>query len=373
MKYFLIAGEASGDLHASNLMKGLLNSDREASFHFIGGDLMLDLASDGLRYHYRNMNFMGLFAVIANLRILARIFKRTKKDIIEFKPDAIILVDYAGFNLRIAKFASKAGIKVFYYISPKVWAWRKGRIKSLKKFVDKLFVIFPFEPEFFKENGMDVEFHGNPLTDVIAAYFEAKKEDADFRKEHQLDDRPIIALLPGSRKQELLACLPVMREAAKVFPSYQFVVAGAPSCDHVIYKQQLDGTDIKVVYNAGYDLLSNAYAGVITSGTATLETALFNVPQLVIYKTGKLTYKIGKLFVNLRFFGLVNLVYGDELVKELLQNDLVERTKAELQKILDDTVYRERIIEGYDEIRRSIGEKGASQRAADKMIELIRV
>ncbi len=312
-----------------------------------------------------------MFAVIAHLRTLAGILKQTKKDIIEFKPDAIILVDYAGFNLRIAKFASRAGIKVFYYISPKVWVWRKGRIKSLKKFVDKLFVIFPFEPEFFKENGMDVEFHGNPLTDVIASYFEKQPQIPDFRKKHQLDKRPIVALLAGSRKQELLMCLPVMKAVAKEYPDYQFVVAGAPACAPEIYNSQLAETDIKVVFNATYDLLANAYAGVITSGTATLETALFNVPQLVIYKTGKLTYNIGKLFVNLRFFGLVNLVYGKELVKELLQKDLVERAKIELQRLLDDSAYRTGIIEGYDEIRELIGKKGASQRAADRMLELL--
>lgn len=370
MNYFLIAGEASGDLHASNLMKGLSKTDKEASFRFIGGDLMLDVAANGLRYHYKNMNFMGLFAVIANLRTLARILKRTKQDILDFKPDAIILVDYAGFNLRIAKFAFAAGFKVFYYISPKVWVWRKGRIKGLKKFVDKLFVIFPFEPKFFKENGMEVEFHGNPLTDVIAEYLDKKPHD-DFRMVHHLDDRPIVALLAGSRKQELKMCLPVMREVAKAFPSCQFVVAGAPSCDPGLYNSELEGTDIKVVYDATYDLLSEASAGVITSGTATLETALFNVPQVVIYKTGKLTYTIGKLFVNFKFFGLVNLVYEDELVKELLQNNLEERVINELRKLLEDKEYRKGIIDGYDDIRRSIGGKGASQRAANKMIELI--
>ncbi len=372
MKYFIIAGEASGDLHASNLMKGIKHSDQEASFRFLGGDLMKEVSPGGLLQHYRNMNFMGLFSVIANLRTLANILKNTKREIKAFSPDSLILVDYAGFNLRIAKFASKAGLKVFYYISPKVWAWKKGRIKLLSKYVDKLFVIFPFETKFFEENNMQVEYHGNPLTDVIAN-FRKKSTGSVFKTEHGLDDRPVVALLAGSRKQELKHSLPVMKEVAKAFPSYQFVVAGAPSCNPELYSSALENTDIKLVFNATYELLDIAYAGVITSGTATLETALFNVPQVVIYKTGGLTYRIGKLFVNFKFFGLVNLVYEDELVKELLQNNLTKLTKIELAKLLSDTEYRNRIIEGYKEIQQLIGKEGASQRAADKMIELLSV
>ncbi len=370
MKYFIIAGEASGDLHASNLMKGIRKTDPKAGFRFLGGDLMKEVSPDGLQYHYSKMNFMGLFAVLANLRVLSRILRNTKREIIAYAPDVVILVDYAGFNLRMAKFVSKAGIKVFYYISPKVWAWRKSRIKSLKKYVDKLFVIFPFETNFFKDNGMEVEFHGNPLTDVIAEY-QRNRSDRDFRKMHGLDERPIVALLAGSRKQELEHSLPVMIDVADAFPAYQFVVAGAPSCDPALYEDHLSGTNVKLIFNATYGLLDNAYAGVITSGTATLETALFEVPQVIIYKTGKLTYRIGKLFVNLRFFGLVNLVYEDELVKELLQNNLTELAKLEMARILNDDEYRNHIIKGYKEIKQLIGEEGASQRAADKMIELI--
>lgn len=370
MKYFIIAGEASGDMHASNLMKGLLHSDPEAAFRFIGGDLMQALAPNGLTQHYSKMNFMGLFAVIANIGRLSGILRNTKKEILQFAPDAVILVDYAGFNLRIAKFASGAGFKVFYYISPKVWAWKKGRIKVMKKYIDRLFCIFPFEKEFFRENGMDVEYHGNPLTDVIAEY-RKKKSAEDFRAHHQLDERPIIALLAGSRKQEVKLCLPVMTEVSKAFPDYQFVVAGAPSCDPELYQPDLEGTDVKLVFSATYDLLENAFAGVITSGTATLETALFDLPQVVIYKTGALTYRIGKLFVNFRFFGLVNLVYGEELVKELLQRNLERRVKTELDALIHDVEYRKSILKGYEEIRHKIGDAGASQRAADKMTELL--
>lgn len=370
MKYFIIAGEASGDLHASNLMKGIRKTDPEACFRFLGGGLMEEIAPDGLIYHYSSMNFMGLFAVLANLRILSGIMKNTKKEILDFKPDAVILVDYAGFNLRIAKFVSGLGIKVFYYISPKVWAWKKGRIKAMKKHIDQLFVIFPFETEFFRENGMKVEFHGNPLTDVIAEFHRTKSK-RDFRELHGLDKRPIVALLAGSRKQELKQSLPVMVDVAGAFPEYQFVVAGAPYCDPEIYMEALRGSNVKLIYNATYDLLDNAYAGVITSGTATLETALFELPQVVIYKTGALTYRIGKLFVNFKFFSLVNLIYKDELVKELLQNNLKELTKKELGRILYDQEHRNNIIKGYQEIGKMIGGEGASQRTADKMIELI--
>lgn len=370
MKYFIIAGEASGDLHASNLMKGLMNSDPQAEFRFIGGDLMKAHDPEGLYHHYSGMNYMGLFAVLANMGRLASILRRTKMEIRKFEPDAVILVDYAGFNLRIAKYASRYGMSVFYYISPKVWAWKKGRIKSLKKYVDRLFCIFPFEKEFFHDHGMDVEYHGNPLMDVIED-FKKKKSSDDFRGQHQLDERPVVALLAGSRKQELKQCLPVMTEVSKAFPTYQFIVAGAPSCDPELYRNDLAGTDVKLIFNATYDLLEHARAGVITSGTATLETALFHLPQVVIYKTGSLTYHIGKLFVNFRFFGLVNLIMGDELVKELLQKDLVRRVNAELKELLDNEEYRQRILSGYKEISRLIGQAGASQRTANRMIELL--
>lgn len=370
MKYFLIAGEASGDLHASNLMKGLLASDPEAEFRFIGGDRMTEVAPGGLIQHFRNMNYMGVVMVIRNLGRLGAILRKTKKEISAFKPDLLVLVDYAGFNMQIAKFAHRTGQKVFYYISPKVWAWKKKRIELLRKYIDKVFVIFPFEPAYFSERGMEVEFHGNPLTDVIEEY--RKEGKRDLRKEHGLDRRPLVALLAGSRRQELRLLLPVMRKTADAFPDYQFVVAGAPSCDPKLYNKYLDGSGIPVIFDATYDILDNAHAGVIASGTATLETALFNLPQVVIYKIGSVTYYVGRIFVKFGFFSLVNLIYGKELVKEMLQTRLVEKIRPELQRLLEDNAYREKIQEGYADIRSLVGEAGASRRAAARMTEILR-
>ena len=372
MKYFLIAGEASGDLHASNLMKGIRESDPEAVFRFMGGDLMQAVAPGGLFRHYREANIMGIFQVLFNLRAIAANFRMVKREIRHFAPDAVILVDYAGFNLRIARFAKKNQWKVFYYISPKVWVWRKGRIKSLKKYVDRLFVIFPFEQDFFAREGMEVEFHGNPLTDAVASFEAERPERTAFLQENNLDDKPIVALLAGSRRQEILNCLPVMTLVANRFPGFQFVVAGAPSVDPFYYDSFLEDSPVKIVYNKTYALLSHARAGIITSGTATLETALFDVPQVVIYKTGSFTYRLGRLFVKFRFFSLVNLIYGDELVKEFLQFDLVGKTRGELAALLEDDEYREKIRKGYADIGRMIGPPGASMRAGKKMVSLLK-
>ena len=372
MRYFLIAGEASGDLHASNLMHGLKDQDPEAQFLFVGGDLMAEVARQKPLQHYREMNFMGLFAVIAHIRSIRKILLKTKKAIIDYAPDALILVDYAGFNLRIAKAVAGKGIRVFYYISPKVWVWRKSRIKLLKKFVDRLFVIFPFEVAFFRQNGMDVEYHGNPLMDVMQAFEQKRTTREQFLASNNLPDRPVIALLAGSRKQEIKSCLPEMIRASQRFPDHSFVVAGAPSVDKKIYESLLEGTGVSIVYDNTYQLLSHALAAVVTSGTATLETALLDVPQVVVYKTGKLTYRIGKLFVNFRFFSLVNLIFGDELVKELLQYRVEEGIVEELGKIINDAEYSLQIRTGYAKIRNLMGEAGTSRRIAGKMTALLR-
>ncbi len=376
MKYVVIAGEASGDLHASNLMRGIRKEDPDAAFTFIGGDLMS--AAAGPRpgttplYHYKEMNFMGFAAVIANFRKLNTILRKTKKVIAGENPDAVILVDYAGFNLRIARYASRLGLKVFYYISPKVWAWRESRVKALKKYVDRLFVIFPFEVDYFREHGMEVEYHGNPLMDVVHAFEQTRPSREAFLAEHQLDQRPVIALLAGSRRQEINSCLPEMVKSARAFPDYQFVVAGAPSVDRGLYEQHLGGTGIRLVMNQTYALLSQSVAAVVTSGTATLETALLDVPQVVIYKTGALTYNIGKLFVTFRFFSLVNLIYGRELVKEFLQTRLAHRVENELEKILNDRDHQLMITEGYARIRKMLGTPGVADRVAHRMIALLR-
>lgn len=371
MRYFLIAGEASGDLHASNLMAALKQEDPEADFRFVGGDLMTGVAGKRPLQHFKEMNFMGLFAVLKNLNTLGIILRRTKREIAAYAPDALILVDYAGFNLRIARAASEMGIRVFYYISPKVWVWRESRINQLKKYVDRLFVIFPFEVDYFCRHGMEVEYHGNPLADVVAQFEEERVSREEFLSRYQLDDRPVIALLAGSRRQEITNCLPEMVRASQHFPGHRFLVAGAPSVDPDVYESILAGTGISVVYGNTYNLLSHSTAAVVTSGTATLETALLDVPQVVVYKTGPITYRIGKLFVNFRFFSLVNLVYGDELVRELLQYKLAMGIREELDRIINDEEYSLRVREGYARIRKLTGEAGTSRRIAQRMIELM--
>ncbi|MCB8999581.1 MAG: lipid-A-disaccharide synthase [Bacteroidales bacterium] len=369
MRYYLIAGEASGDLHGSNLMKGILHSDPQAEFRFYGGDRMQSVGGTLVK-HFREMAFMGFFDVLANIRTITRNLRLCREDIVEFKPDALILIDYAGFNLRVAGFAHKKGIKTFFYIAPKVWAWKKKRIEKLRKYVLKLFVIFPFEVEYFHKNGMEVEYYGNPLMDSMAEFHRNKKSDKNFRKENNLSEKPIVALLSGSRRHEISRCLPEMAEAAKDFPKYQFVVAGAPSIMKEDYEKILYGSDIAIVYNKTYDLLDHATAAVVTSGTATLETALFRVPQVVIFKTGSLTYRLGKLFVRIRFFSLVNLIVDRELVKEFLQFNLARDIRNELIQILKNNGRRQEIMNGYDEIIGLLGGEGTSERIAKRICEL---
>jgi len=369
MRYYLIAGEASGDLHGSNLMKGLKENDPQADFRFYGGDLMQSVGGTLVK-HFREMAFMGFADVIANIRTIVRNLRICKKDILNFRPDALILIDYAGFNLRIAGFANKNSIKTFYYISPKVWAWKKKRIKKLKKYIDKLFVIFPFEVEYFRNNGLEVEFYGNPLVDSLDNFRKSLKSEYDFRKDNGLSEKPIIALLSGSRRHEISRCLPEMVRAAKEFPEYEFVVAGAPSIPEEYYKQILKDSKIILAKNNTYNLLQNAYAAVVTSGTATLETALFRVPQVVIFKTGLLTYHVGKLFVNIRFFSLVNLIANREVVKELLQFNLSRDIQIELKNICADMAKRQQIFNDYDQIISTLGGKGTSNRIAKRIWEL---
>ena len=359
-------------MHASNLMKGILASDPEAKFRYLGGDRMASVAKEGMFLHFRRTNIMGLFQVLFNIPAIIKNFRIVKREIRMFRPDAVILVDYAGFNLRIARFASRNGFPVFYYIAPKVWVWRKGRIEKLKRYVDRLFVIFPFEVDFFHRHGMEVEYTGNPLMDSVTDYHSRKPTRETFLEKHGLSDKPVVALLAGSRKQEILNCLPVMTLVASRFPEYQFVVAGAPSVEASYYESFLEDTSVKLVYDETYALLSHAFAGVITSGTATLETALFDVPQVVIYRTGLLTYRLGRLLVRFRFFSLVNLIYGRELVREFLQFDLVGKTMEELRLLLEDDRYRGRILEGYASIRRALGEPGASLRAGEKMVAYVK-
>lgn len=364
MKYYLIAGEASGDLHGSNLMKGLKKEDAEAEFRFFGGDLM-NAEGGVLAKHYSEMAFMGFVEVLANLKTVLKNIRIAKKDILAFKPDVIILIDFPGFNMKIAPFAKQENIMVFYYISPKVWAWNQKRVLKIKKYVDRMFCILPFEVAFYKSWGMDVDYVGNPILDAISESI----PDDQFKINHDLDVRPLIAFLPGSRKQELDRVLPEMVKAADSFPGFQFVVAGAPTFTEDDYLPYLNGRKIPVIFNATYNLLRNSRAAVVTSGTATLETALLKIPQVVVYKGNPLSIAIARLLVKIKFISLVNLVMNEAVVKELIQEDCNSTMIArELDMMLNDKLYRTGMLINYDELALIMGSPGASERAAGLMV-----
>lgn len=370
MKYYIIAGEASGDLHGSNLMKALKIEDPQADFRIWGGDLMQTAGGD-LRKHYRDLAFMGFVEVLKNLRTIMRNFRFCEQDILDYQPDALILIDYPGFNLRIAKWAKPKGIKVLYYISPQIWAWHTSRVHQIKANVDRMYVILPFEKEFYAKYDCEVDFVGHPLLDVVQGYAAAP----DFREKNKLDERPIIALLPGSRKQEIIRMLGVMLEMAPLFPQHQFVIAGAPSMPLAFYEQILAEKqrpeNVKLVQKQTYDLLSQAEAALVTSGTATLETALFKVPEVVCYKGNNLSYQIAKRLISVKYISLVNLIVDKPLVKELIQNDLnVKALHSELEKILEPAV-RAEMAKGYTDLQILMGDAGASRRAAKLMHQKI--
>jgi lipid-A-disaccharide synthase len=362
MKYYIIVGEASGDLHASNLMKSLKKYDSKAEFRFWGGDLM-QAQGGTLVKHYRNLAFMGFAEVIMNLRTILKNIAICKKDVLNYRPDRLILVDYPGFNMRIAEFAKKNEIPVHYYISPQIWAWKENRIEKIKRDVDEMYVILPFEKPFYEDkHQFPVHFVGHPLLDAISNKLSPSEED--FRKTHQLGEKPIIALLPGSRKQEINKMLSVMLEMIEDFPSYQFVIAGAPSQEFEFYQPFLKNYNVKFISNKTYDLLANSYAAIVTSGTATLETALFKVPQIVCYKANPISYMIAKRLVNLKYISLVNLIMDKDVVTELLQDNFnPKRLKMELHKILDEN-HRKEVFMNYFELEKMLGGKGASDRIA---------
>ncbi len=362
MKYYLIAGEASGDLHASNLMKALKKEDPKAEFRFWGGDLM-QTQGGTLVKHYRELAFMGFAEVIMNLRTIFKNISFCKKDIEAFQPDALIFIDYPGFNMRIAEWAKKKGIPTHYYISPQIWAWKENRIKKIKRDVDEMYVILPFEESFYGEkHEFMVHFVGHPLLDAIDD--RPSINLPQFKQNHELDDRPIIALLPGSRKQEIEKMLEVMLSVTNDFPDYQFVIAGAPSQDREFYQPFLKKSNISLAMNETYDILSVAHAALVTSGTATLETALFKVPEVVCYKGNTISYHIAKRIINLDYISLVNLIMDREVVKELIQHEFnVKNLKAELQKILKPEV-REKMFSDYFELEQKLGGKGASANTA---------
>jgi lipid-A-disaccharide synthase len=367
MKYYLIAGEASGDLHGANLMRALKKEDAEADFRFFGGDLMK--AQGGkLEKHYSEMAFMGFLEVLIHVRAIFRNLKQAKKAILDYHPDALILIDFPGFNLKIASFAKKHGIRVFYYISPKVWAWNQKRVLSIKKNVDQLFCIFPFEVDFYKTWGMDVHYVGNPLLDAIAAHH----TDSQFRVNQALGEQQIIALLPGSRRQELKRLLTDMLQVSDDFPDYQFVIAGAPSFSIDDYQPFIGGRQIPVLFDQTYNLLLHAKAAIVTSGTATLETALFKVPQVVVYKGGRISVAIARLLVKIKFISLVNLIMGQEIVTELIQENCTPKSiKMELERLLQDSFYRGQMLGHYDQLVERVGESGASNRVAKLVVHYL--
>ena len=370
MKYYLIAGEASGDLHGSKLMKGLKKSDPDAEFRYFGGDLMTGEGGELVR-HYRDTAVMGWYSVVANLGKIRRNLKACRQDIGEYKPDALILIDYSGFNLRIARWAKPAGFRVIYYISPKVWVWNAKRVHTIKKNVDKMYVILPFEVGFYKQYDYDVEYVGNPVLDSVMERADKPEARSAFLERNALETRPLIALLAGSRREEIRHCLPEMLAVIGEFPEYGFVIAGAPGITRGEYDKYLRDFDVTIVYDQTYELLMQAEAAVVTSGTATLETALFGVPEVVVYKMGKLTYLIGKQFKP-KFFSLVNLIMDREVVQEILQTRVRQKISAELHRILEDEVYRNNMLADLAGLRSVLGETGAHLRLADRIVKYMR-
>ena len=370
MKYYIIAGEASGDLHAANLMKALKAKDPEATFRFWGGDLMQEQGGTLVK-HYRDLAFMGFIEVLFNLRTILNNINLCKKDILKYQPDALIFIDYPGFNLRIAKWAKQEKISTQYYISPQIWAWKEGRIKAIKRDVDAMYVILPFEKNFYEDkHEFPVHFVGHPLIDAIAN--RPIVDPKTFAATHDLDDRPIIALLPGSRKQEISKMLSVMLSITDHFPDYQFVIAGAPSQDASFYAPFIKKQNVHLLLNKTYDLLSVAHAALVTSGTATLETALFKVPQVVCYKGNAVSVAIARRVINLKYISLVNLILDKEVVTELIQGDFnTKQLTKELNKLLDDYQRASLFLEYYD-LEQKLGGKGASDKTAQLIVDAVK-
>lgn len=367
MKYYIIAGEASGDLHGSNLMKELYKQDDQADIRFWGGDLMAAVGGNLVK-HYRDLSFMGFLEVALNLKTILNNIQICKADILDFKPDALIFIDYPGFNMRIAKWARPLGFSTHYYISPQIWAWKENRIKDIKRDVDSMYVILPFEKEFYEnKHHFPVHFVGHPLIDAIQN--RKNISVAEFKKQNELDDRHIIALLPGSRKQEITKMLSAMLSIVEYFPQYQFVIAGAPSQEFSFYKTFLKSNQVHFVSNKTYDLLTTSHAALVTSGTATLETALFKVPEVVLYKGSWISYQIAKRFVTLKYISLVNLIMDKEVVTELIQDNCATKNiKIALEKLLDIT-HREELIKNYSALENKLGGAGASAKTAQLIVK----
>lgn len=368
MKYYIIAGEASGDLHGSNLVKELHKIDGQANIRCWGGEKM-ENAGAALVKHYRDLAFMGFAEVVKNLPTILRNLKDCKKDIAAFKPDALILIDYPGFNLRIAKWAREQGLNVIYYISPQVWAWKENRVKAIKRDVDKMLVILPFEKAFYKKWDFEVEYVGHPLVEVIDS-FKSQHATVDSEPEGISKDKPIIALLPGSRQQEISVKLPIMLEVAREFPQYRFIVAKAPGLPVTFYDNLMKPySNVEAVENKTYDILNRASAALVTSGTATLETALFEVPEVICYKGSNISYQIAKRLIRIKFIGLVNLIMDKEVVKELIQNNLTSQNiAAELTLLLEDREKQQQLKADYRALKELLGKGGHASANAAKSI-----
>ncbi|WP_317896695.1 lipid-A-disaccharide synthase [Aurantibacillus circumpalustris] len=368
MKYYFIAGEASGDLHGSNCMREIQKLDEDAAFAFTGGDLMEAVSNVKPGIHIKQMAFMGFVDVLKNIRTIKKNFKIVKEEILKFKPDLLVLVDYPGFNLRMAKWATQQGIRVDYYISPTVWAWKEGRVEEIRKYTHKLFVILPFEEAFYQKHNHKVYFTGHPLIDAIEQQKQKFKSKELFIKVNELSGKPIIAVLPGSRVQEIERMLKIMLEVTNDFKEYEFVVAGTTNLP-ISHYDSLKKHKIKVVFNQTYELMSYAKAGIIKSGTSTLESALFKLPQVVCYKAGSLSFAIGKRLVNVKYISLVNLIMDKLIVKELIQQDFTSKNiSEELKRLLEDQFYKNNMIAEYTELTKQLGGVGASERIAKHLV-----
>ncbi len=381
MRYYIIAGEASGDLHGSNLMKGILNEDPQADIRFWGGDLMNNVYP-GLVRHYKEGAVMGFVEVLAKAGRLLRNVKFCKQDILEWNPDVVILIDYPGFNFKIAEFAHKAGYKVFYYIAPKVWASREGRIKKLRKYVDKLFIVFPFEIPYFDSKGIEYIYKGNPLVDAVDNSKAMKESREDFLKRCSLPDSPVIAMLAGSRKAEIITMMPVLTEfASKMhkipeYSEYQFLIAGAPARnieDYSAWLNEENSSYIKILFGETQSIIRHAEAGVINSGTASLETALFGTPQVVGYITNPITYWVAKKIIKIKYISLGNLIVDRLAFKEFIQHDCnADALVAEIRSLIEDKEYRRHMLDEYAEIRSALGGSGASAAIAKAMSDCLK-
>lgn len=369
MKYYIIAGETSGDLHGANLIKEIRKEDTEAEFHLVGGDQMAAAAGVPVLIHTSEMAFMGFIEVLMNLRSIARNLKKVKADIQQVMPDTVILIDFPGFNLKIAEYAKKLGITTCYYISPKIWAWNQKRVYKIKRVVDHMFCILPFEVNFYKQYRYPVDYVGNPLLDAISSY----EFNPNFKEDNGLSDFPIIALLPGSRKMEIAHILPELVKLHRYFPLHQLVIAGAPNFDLDFYQQYIGDYPIKVIFNQTYDLLKHAEAAAVTSGTATLETALIGVPQVVVYKANPISVAIARRVVKVRFISLVNLINNYLSVIELIQEDCTARNIAdELGKLTTDKEHRASVLENYEVLMEKMGTPGASEKTAKLIVKYLR-